>query len=216
MLRLIAWKNINNIVYLNPLILLRLMIFYWTIKRLHSNFRRIKLSMFQLLLNYLVLLSLNINYKSSINPPESPIKVIEHGRIIAQNSEKTEQFNQLKQELETAGFEVILALPPIRGAYGLLEVNTKKIWINPVTFDLNIALPTLIHESVHASQVCAGNGEIQVLGLTLKPINQARPFFQGYTDTHRRDLEREAYTVQTQPNSFELALSLLRQHCQLN
>ncbi len=172
--------------------------------------------MFQLFLNSLVLLSLNINYQLSTNPSTIPVEVIENSQIIAKNSEKNEQFNQLKQELEKAGFEVIIALPPKRGAYGLLQVSTKKIWINPVVFELNIALPTLIHESVHASQVCAGNGEITLLGLTLEPISQARPFFQGYTDSHRRDLEREAYTVQTQPNSFELALSLLREHCQLN
>ncbi|MGK7880393.1 MAG: hypothetical protein AB4060_09880 [Crocosphaera sp.] len=172
--------------------------------------------MFQLFLNSLILLSLNIDNQLSNNPPESPIEVTKYVQLIAQNSEKNQQFNQLKQELETAGFEVILALPPKRGAYGLLQVSTKKIWINPVVFDLHIALPTLIHESVHASQVCAGNGQITTLGLTLKPMNQARPFFQGYTDTHRRDLEREAYTVQTQPNSFELALSLLREHCKLN
>lgn len=172
--------------------------------------------MFKLFFNSLVLLSFNINHQLSANPSISHIEVIENSQIIAQNSEKTEQFNQLKQELEKAGFEVILELPPRRGAHGLLQVSTKKIWINPVTFDLHIALATLIHESVHASQVCAGNGEIKVLGLTLEPINQARPFFQGYTETHRRDLEREAYTVQTQPNSFELALSLLRENCQLN
>ena len=47
-------------------------------------------------------------------------------------------------------------------------------------------------------------------------MNQARPFFQGYRDIHRKDLEREAYTVQTQPNSFELALSLLKENCQPN
>ncbi|MDJ0509592.1 MAG: hypothetical protein QNJ64_10110 [Crocosphaera sp.] len=136
--------------------------------------------------------------------------------IASQNKNKNEQFNRLKNELEKAGFEVIVALPPKRGAYGLLQVSNRKIWINPVVFDLHIALPTIIHESVHASQVCAGKGEITTLGLTLEPINQARPFFQHYRDLHRQDLEREAYTVQTQPNSFELALSLLRQHCQLN
>ncbi|MDJ0659962.1 MAG: hypothetical protein QNJ42_10815 [Crocosphaera sp.] len=172
--------------------------------------------MFQLFLNPLVLLSLNINNQLSTHPSIMPIKLVEDSQIIAQNSKKNEQFNQLKQELETAGFEVILDLPPKRGAYGLLQVNTKKIWINPVVFDLHIALPTLIHESVHASQVCAGNGEITTLGVTLEPMNQARPFFQGYTDIHRKDLEREAYTIQTQPNSFELALSLLRENCKLN
>ncbi|MGK7960663.1 hypothetical protein [Crocosphaera sp.] len=171
--------------------------------------------MLQLLSTYFLLTSLSFYEESLKYSSMMRDQSVETNKIIAQNSEKNEQFNQLKQELETAGFEVILALPPKRGAYGLLQVNTKKIWINPVTFDLHIALPTLIHESVHASQVCAGNGEITTLGLTLEPMNQVRPFFQGYTDIHRKDLEREAYTVQTQPNSFELALSLLRENCQI-
>ncbi|EAZ91227.1 hypothetical protein [Crocosphaera chwakensis] len=171
--------------------------------------------MFQLLSTYFLLTSLNLYDQSLKYPSMTRYQPIENNKILAQNREKNEQFNQLKQELEKAGFEVILALPPKRGAYGLLQVTTKKIWINPVVFDLHIALPTLIHESVHASQVCAGNGEITALGLTLEPINQARPFFQGYRDIHRKDLEREAYTVQTQPNSFDLALSLLREKCNL-
>ncbi|MDJ0597650.1 MAG: hypothetical protein QNJ37_02225 [Crocosphaera sp.] len=172
--------------------------------------------MFQLLLTYFSLISLSFDEESLNYPSMIAYQQVENNRIIAQNSDKNEQFDRLKQELEKAGFEVIIALPPKRGAYGLLQVTTRKIWINPVVFDLHIALPTIIHESVHASQVCAGNGEITTLGLTLEPINQARPFFQGYTDTHRKDLEREAYTVQTQPNSFELALSLLKENCQLN
>ncbi|MDJ0730004.1 MAG: hypothetical protein QNJ33_08430 [Crocosphaera sp.] len=171
--------------------------------------------MFQLFLTSFLLLPLNFHNQLSNYRLMSHEKLIENNRIMAQNSEKNKQFNHLKQELEKAGFEVIIALPPKRGAYGLLQVSTKKIWINPVVFDLHIALPTIIHESVHASQVCAGKGEIRALGLTLEPINQARPFFQGYTDIHRKDLEREAYTVQTQPNSFELALSLLKEHCQI-
>lgn len=172
--------------------------------------------MLYLLLTYFSLTSFSLDYESLKALLIIRNQPIENNKILAQNREKNEKFNQLKQELEKAGFDVILALPPKRGAYGLLQVTTKKIWINPVVFDLHIALPTIIHESVHASQVCAGNGEIVALGLTLEPINQARPFFQRYTDIHRKDLEREAYTVQTQPNSFELALSLLRENCQLN
>ncbi|MEA5509131.1 hypothetical protein VB715_05075 [Crocosphaera sp. UHCC 0190] len=135
--------------------------------------------------------------------------------IIVQASRESLEFTTLKKDLEKAGFEVIFALPPQRGAYGLLQVETKKIWINPVVFDLNISLPTLIHESVHAAQVCAGKGKITTLRLEVEPINYARPFFQQYSDIHRQDLEREAYAVQTQPNSFELALSLLQKHCNL-
>jgi hypothetical protein len=56
-------------------------------------------------------------------------------------------------------------------------------------------------------------GKLTTLGLDIQPINYARPFFLRYADVHRQDLEREAYAVQTQPNSFELATSLLQQNC---
>jgi hypothetical protein len=39
-----------------------------------------------------------------------------------------------------------------------IRESEKKIWINPVVFDLHIANQTLTHEAVHAAQVCAGNG----------------------------------------------------------
>jgi hypothetical protein len=133
--------------------------------------------------------------------------------LIAQIPIADPKFYELKTQLEKHGFQVIIDLPPRRGAYGLLEVSSKRVWINPVVFDLQIANPILIHEAVHAAQLCAGKGKMQALGLTIEPINYARPFFMGYADIHRKDLEREAYAVQTQPNSFELALSLLQQSC---
>ncbi|MGK7944458.1 MAG: hypothetical protein AB4058_08305 [Microcystaceae cyanobacterium] len=134
--------------------------------------------------------------------------------LLAQISPPSPQFNQLKQTLEDYNFQVLIEVPPLQGAYGLFNRNSRTIWINPIVFDLNIAMPTLIHESVHAAQWCAGKGEMATLGLDLQPMNQARPFFQRYHDIERKDLEREAYTVQTQPNSLELAISLLDQHCQ--
>jgi hypothetical protein len=147
--------------------------------------------------------------------------------LISQSSIAESKFIVLKNKLEKLGFQVIIALPPInfsqtksdylinsRRAYGLLESSTQKIWINPVVFDLNIATPTLIHESVHAAQVCAGGDKLKTLNLDIQPINDARPFFLRYADIHQQDLEKEAYAVQTQPNSFELALSLLEKHCQ--
>lgn len=134
--------------------------------------------------------------------------------LISQSPITEPQFLELKHQLEKSGFQVIIKLPPQRGAYGLLEASSRKIWINPVVFDLEIANQTLIHESVHAAQLCAGKGKMQPLGLTIEPINYARPFFGRYSDIHQRDLEREAYAVQTQSNSFELALSLLQQNCQ--
>lgn len=126
---------------------------------------------------------------------------------------ESDSFQRLKKELERYNFKVILQIPPYQGAYGLLNADSRTIWINPVVFDLNIANPTLIHEAVHAAQLCAGKGKMEALGLEIQPINQARLFFQRYTDINRQDLEREAYAVQTQPDNLELALSLLEKHC---
>jgi hypothetical protein len=134
--------------------------------------------------------------------------------LLTQTPNGDRQFQELQNQLQKFGFHITFSPPPQRGAYGLLEPKTKKIWINPVVFDLGIANPTLIHETVHAAQVCAGKGKIKALGLAIEPINYARPFFLGYQDIQRRDLEREAYAVQTQPNSYELALSLLKKNCQ--
>lgn len=124
-----------------------------------------------------------------------------------------QQFLDLESRLEKIGFQVIIQLPPKRGVYGLLEENSKRIWINPIVFELHIATQTLIHEAVHAAQVCKGKGKIKALGLDIQPSNYARPFFNHYTNGDRRNLEREAYAVQTQPNSFQLTISLLQRHC---
>lgn len=124
-----------------------------------------------------------------------------------------DEFLQLKNKLESYGFEVKLEASPSRGSYGLLNTKTKQIWIDPLVFELGIAKPTLVHEAVHAAQYCAGNGEIETLALTISPPNIARPHFMRYRDLHRRSLEAEAYAVQAQPNSLELVTSLLSKHC---
>jgi hypothetical protein len=146
--------------------------------------------------------------------------------LISQSSNT--EFVQLKAQLESYGFEVKIAIPPDfklpkqrsslnhidRKPYGLLHSQSKSIWINPIVFELGISKATLIHEAIHAAQYCAGNGELKAIALDLEPIPQALPYFKRYVDTQRQDLEREAYTVQSQPNSYELARSLLHQHCQ--
>ncbi len=141
------------------------------------------------------------------------IAILYSSLLIAQIHKPPPEFLELKNHLEKYGFEVIIELPPKRGAYGLLSVTDKKIWINPVVFDLQIANPTLVHESVHAAQLCAGKGKMQTLGLDIQPIAAARRLFLRYTNIHRQDLEREAYAVQTQPNSLELATTLLAKYC---
>jgi hypothetical protein len=96
--------------------------------------------------------------------------------LISQSPTANQQFLNLKNRLEKAGFQVIVKLPPRRGAYGLLEENSKTIWVNPIVFELHIATQTLIHEAVHAAQVCKGKGKIRALGLNIQPSNYARPF----------------------------------------
>lgn len=139
--------------------------------------------------------------------------LLSNSLLFSQIPTTKQQFLDLKNRLEKAGFQVNIKPPPSRGAYGFLEVSSKKIWINPIVFELGIANQTLIHEAVHAAQICKGKGKIRALSLNIQPINYARPFFMRYKNTHRQDLEREAYAVQTQPNSFELAVSLIQQHC---
>jgi hypothetical protein len=137
-------------------------------------------------------------------------------------------FRQLQKRLESYGFQVNVALPPdfnlpnqkpdlqrsrVKKPYGVINAESKSIWINPVVFDLGIGNAVLIHETVHAAQFCAGKGKLQTLGLKIAPIQQARPFYNRYVDIHSQEIEKEAYAVQTQPHSLQLAISLLNQHC---
>ena len=133
--------------------------------------------------------------------------------LVGQVPIQESSFEMLKKQLEQANFQVILDLPPQRGAYGLLKADSKKIWINPVVFDLGIAEQTLIHEAVHAAQVCKGKGKLSLLGLEIDPLIYAQPFFMHYADGERKELEREAYAVQTQSNRVELVSSLLKKYC---
>lgn len=148
--------------------------------------------------------------------------------LVAQSFNPDSNFIQLKNQLESYGFQVNIALPPnfnlpnqkpsfnrrrVRKPYGVLYAPSKSIWINPIVFELGISNSVLIHETVHAAQFCAGNGRVKTLGLDIEPIKQAQPFFNRYLDTHSQEIEKEAYAVQTQTNSFELAASLLKQNC---
>lgn len=145
-----------------------------------------------------------------------------------QSPQPDAEFVQLRTKLESYRFQVNIAIPPefklpnqqidfqrrrVRKSYGVLNSTSQSIWINPIVFELGISQPVLIHEAVHAAQFCAGKGKIKPLGLEIEPIRQALPFFKRYVDTHSQAVEKEAYAVQTQRNSFDLAISLLDQHC---
>ena len=149
--------------------------------------------------------------------------------LIAQLINPNVNFAELKNKLQDYGFQVNIAIPPdtrlpkqqtdfqrrrLRKPYGLLNSADKAIWINPIVFELGIDNPVLIHEAVHAAQFCKGNGNLQALELDIEPIKQAQPYFKRYKDAYSQKLEKEAYTVQTQTNSYELAVDLLDKYCQ--
>ena len=148
--------------------------------------------------------------------------------LITQSLNYDPDFILLQNKLEQYNFKVNIALPPdlqlpsqrsdfwrrrVRKPYGLLNSSTQSIWINPIVFELGIGNSVLVHETVHAAQFCLGNGKLTTLKLDLEPIQQARPFFKRYIDIHSQAIEKEAYAVQTQPNSFQLAVSLLDKYC---
>ncbi len=127
-------------------------------------------------------------------------------------SESTE-FDQLRRSLESHDFTVILDLPPQTGTYGLLHVPTRTIWINPVVFDLGIAIPSIVHEAVHAAQLCNGSADtLSALSLGLEPYAPASRLYMRYGGT-RRTLEAEAYTIQARPDRVEYVTRLLADRC---
>jgi hypothetical protein len=122
------------------------------------------------------------------------------------------EFERLKQVLQQYNFIVKLSRPPQTGTYGMLDTKTRTIWINPVVFELKIAEPTLVHESVHAAQQCGSSTELKPLNLDLEYPKMAYPHFMRYRGD-RRHIEAEAYTVQSLPHSIDYVMDLLHTYC---
>ncbi len=128
-------------------------------------------------------------------------------------SSESAEFNRLRRSLESHNFTVILDLPPQTGTYGLLHVPTRTVWINPVVFDLGIAIPSIVHEAVHAAQLCNGSADtLSALSLGLEPYAPASWLYMRYSGT-RRTLEAEAYTIQARPDRVEYVTQLLADRC---
>ncbi len=122
-------------------------------------------------------------------------------------------FQRLAEHLAQLNIPLKWEKPPGTGNYGAFEPKSQTIWLDPIIIDLGIAKPTLIHESVHVAQECKGKGKLIPLNLDLETPALTRRYFMRYSGD-RRDLEREAYTVQAQSNSTEIAIALLEKYCQ--
>lgn len=135
-------------------------------------------------------------------------QVISDGDLSRSNPD----FVRLQRVVEEYNFKVKIEPTPVRGAYGLFDSKTRIIWIHPIVFDLGIARPTLIHEAVHAAQLCYGGKTVKALNLEIEPPPMTRRFFMNY-EGFSRQIEAEAYTVQVQPDGVDLVISLLQKHC---
>lgn len=124
--------------------------------------------------------------------------------------------NPLVQTLEHKGFSLRIALPPVRGAYGLFEARKKRLWISPLTIPLGIVRQTVLHEAVHAAQSCP-SGKLTPLGWSarLNPVVEReisaillRSYHHG-----NRVLEREAFMLQGQRHAVAILVKALQERC---
>ena len=120
----------------------------------------------------------------------------------------------LVRALETKGFTVLIALPPVRGSYGLYK--NKTLWISPITLPLGIARQTFLHEAVHAIQSCP-TGTLKPLGLKVNLNSvverEVSAILRRNYHQNSRILEREAFSLQGHKDTPSLLLATLNKRC---
>ena len=124
--------------------------------------------------------------------------------------------NPLIQALQSKGFSVRIALPPVRGSYGLFQAQSKTLWISPLTIPLGIARQTVLHEAVHAVQSCP-SGRLTPLGWSaqLNPVVEREISGILLRSYHHGDraLEREAFMLQGQRDAVPKLVKAIQQRC---
>ena len=122
----------------------------------------------------------------------------------------------LAQALQTRGFHVRIALPPVRQAYGLYQAKTRTLWLSPLTFDLGIARQTFLHEAVHAVQSCP-SGVLSPIGWRFQLPMVVDREISGILTTHyhhgNRALEQEAFGMQGQADAVPRLMEALKRRC---
>lgn len=124
--------------------------------------------------------------------------------------------NPLIQALQSKGFSVRIALPPVKGSYGLFQAKSKTLWISPLTIPLGIVRQTVLHEAVHAVQSCP-SGTLTPLGWSaqLNPVVEREISAILLRNYHHssRVLEREAFMLQGQRDAVPKLVNALQQRC---
>lgn len=126
------------------------------------------------------------------------------------------ELRPLVQELLRYGFQLRLAPPPARGAYGQFVPQSRTIWLAPIAWELGIGRQTLLHEAVHAVQSCP-DGRLTPIGwrFRLEPVVEREINGILHTRYHpnHRLLEREAFGLQGQPDAVPRLITALRSRC---
>ena len=126
------------------------------------------------------------------------------------------ELRPLVQALQKAGYRVLLAKPPVPGAYGATNARRRQVWLAPITIELGIARQALIHEAVHAAQGCP-KGKLRPIGWSLAMLNPvdrevAGVLYRNYPHG-QHDVEREAFAMQGDPRAVALITAALQERC---
>jgi len=129
------------------------------------------------------------------------------------------ELRPLATTLQQRGFQLRLVPPPVGGgAYGLFQAKTRTLWIAPVAFELGIGRQVFLHEAIHAAQSCP-TGVLQPLGWSVKlnPVVELEISRILTTSYHhgKRQLEREAFSMQGHPDAIGRVIAALKQRCRL-
>lgn len=122
----------------------------------------------------------------------------------------------LVQGLQSKGFTIRIALPPVPRSYGLFQSHSKTLWLSPLTFPLGIARQTFLHEAIHAVQSCP-KGRLTPIGwrVNVSPVVEREIggiLMQSYHHSNRA-LEREAFFMQGQTDAVAKVLKALNERC---
>ncbi len=136
----------------------------------------------------------------------------------AEDLSLADDLSELKESLAKAGFKVKFEKPPMQGAYGLVNIKRKTIWVAPITHEMGIFRATFIHEAVHAAQTCR-TGKLQPIGWKLDVDDAVQLaiesiLYRKYT-SEKYDIEREAFLMQGQPNAVTKINKELIDHCKI-
>ena len=137
------------------------------------------------------------------------------GPIQSEEKNNTDLSNLIKL-LNKKGFKIKNELPPKKRAYGLYENSTKTIWISPITKKLGIYKNVLVHEAVHAAQSCP-RGFLTKLNIPIKLNSSQEKIIKMKLVNHYSHgdflLEKEAFSIQTLPNSIEFISKEINKRC---